>query len=913
VPGDGPVGRGPELARVDAFLAAARGDVRALAVCGPAGIGKTSVWQEGSRRAAAGGAVVLTARPTGGEVKLSFAALADLLAAVDEETLALLPDPQRRALDVALLRGDESGAPLDSRAVATGLLSLLRELALRTPVLLAVDDAQWLDLPSAASLEFAVRRLEGLPVGVLVSVRTDDDRPETFEQSLPREHRDDLEIAGLGVAALHGVLKQHLGRVFPRPVLVRIASASGGNPFYALEIGRELDRVGVPPAGAPLPVPKEVQSLARARLERLPEPTFEALLVAASVSRPHVSLLDVEALAPAEDAGLVTVAGDGAVRFSHPLVASAVYESAPSGLRQRTHRALAGEVTDPEESARHLALAATGPDEETAAALEHAADLVGGRGAVAVAAELEALALRLTPPGESEALARRQQTLAERLYFAGDATGARRQLQELVARLPDGERRAAVLLDLGSVVWSQGEGDAGLELLAQALTEAEEAPLLARIHSRISAMSEDCDVGLEHGEAALALLDERMDPLLYSFALHNVARWKLYAGRGADHEAIERGIRLQHAAASWEISAVPAYWARDFDQFDTARTRFEELLQAFADQGDEARRCAALAHLAVIEAMTGRLERAQALAADSRDLAEQTEQETWINIAAWAQSYVDAQAGDAEAARAGAEEVLTRLESSPDAIVERMARDALGITAFAAGDFEEADRQLSRADEIDTTLHVREPAAERFHGDHAEAVIALDDLDRAEALVARLEERARLIPRPWLCAVSARCRALLLAARGDLDGALRSARAALETHAGLDMPVERARTLLVLGQVLRRGKQRREARAAFQEAMAVFEEIGAALWVERARSELARVPVRRAPGDLTPTEERIAGLAAAGLTNRVIAEQIFVSPKTVESNLARVYRKLAIRSRAELGRAMAERERAAER
>jgi DNA-binding CsgD family transcriptional regulator len=229
------------------------------------------------------------------------------------------------------------------------------------------------------------------------------------------------------------------------------------------------------------------------------------------------------------------------------------------------------------------------------------------------------------------------------------------------------------------------------------------------------------------------------------------------------------------------------------------------------------------------------------------------------------------------------------------------------------GDFDEADRQLSRADEIDAAIHVREPATERFQGDHAEAVIALDDLDRAEVLVARLEERARLIPRPWICTVSARCRALLLAARGDLEGALRSVQEALAAQESLDMPVERARTTLVLGQMLRRSKQRREARAAFEEALEAFEAVGATLWAKRARAELARVPVRRAPGDLTPTEERIAGLAASGLTNRVIAEQIFVSPKTVESNLARVYRKLAIRSRAELGRAMAERERAAER
>ena len=276
------------------------------------------------------------------------------------------------------------------------------------------------------------------------------------------------------------------------------------------------------------------------------------------------------------------------------------------------------------------------------------------------------------------------------------------------------------------------------------------------------------------------LIDEQADPLLYSFALHNVARWKLYAGGGADHEAIERGIRLQREAAAWEMSAVPAYWARDFDDFETAKNRFEQLLLAFQEQGDEARRCVALAHLAVVEAMTGHLDRAGLLAAESRDLAEQTEQETWINIALWAQSYVAAQAGDVETARAGADAVLGRLEDNPDAIVERLARDVLGITAFAAGDYEEADRQLSRADDIDASLHVREPAAERFQADHAEAVIALGDLDRAERLVERLEARAERIPRPWICAVSARCRSLLLAARGDLDGALASIQDALD-------------------------------------------------------------------------------------------------------------------------------------
>ena len=906
------VGRNTELERVDAFLASARNDLEALSVTGPAGIGKTAVWQEGTRRAAENGFLVLSARPTGGEVKLAFATLADLLDRVGPGTLGALPPPQHRALESALLREDVGEASLDSRAVATGLLSLLRELASSAPLVVAVDDAQWVDPASASALAFAVRRLEGLPVGVLVSVRVEDERPESFEFAVPDGRRGELTIGGLGVAALHAVLKQQLGRVFPRPVLVRIAAASDGNPFYALEIARELERTGVPPAGAPLPVPKEVRSLARSRLQRLPAATLEALLAAASLSRPDTTVVDARALAAAEEVGLVTVSGDGRIRFSHPLLASAVYESSPAARRQRMHRELAAQVGDPEEHARHLALAATGPDEETAQALDRAAQIVGSRGAVAIAAELEGLAVRLTPSTDSDALTCRRQRLAERLYFAGDAAGARRELEPLVAALPEGERRAAVLLDLGSVVWSLGENDGGLELLDQALAEAESTALRARVHSRISLMAEDCDVGYSHGEAALELLDERSDPLLYSFALHNVARWKLYAGRGADHEAIERGIRLQREAAAWEVSAVPAYWARDFDQFETARNRFAELLRAFQEQGDEARQCAALAHLAVIEAMTGHLECARRLASESRQLAEQTEQEAWINIALWAQGYVAAQAGETDAARSAAGQVLSRLERYPDAIVERMARDLLGITAFAAADFEEADRQLSRADAIDASLHVREPAAERFQADHAEAVIALDDRERAEKLVATLEARQERIPRPWLGAVSARCRALLLGARGDLDGALESARQALDSHEGLEMPVERARTLLVLGQVLRRRKQRREARAAFEEALAVFEQVGASSWAARARGELARVPVRRAPAELTPTEERIAGLAATGLTNRLIAEQIFVSPKTVEANLARVYRKLAIRSRAELGRAMAERERAAE-
>jgi DNA-binding CsgD family transcriptional regulator len=912
VPAEGPVGRQAELRQLDAFLDAARSELRALAVVGAAGIGKTSVWAEGVRRAE-GAWTRLSARPAGAEARLSYAALADLLAPVDEAAFEALPVLQRRALDVALLREEAGEGGLDGHAVGAALLSLLAELAADAPLLLAVDDAQWLDAATSAALRFAVRRLESRPVAVLVSVRTtpERERPDTFEQSVPAAQRTEVELGGLGVAALHAILKAELGRSFPRPVLVRIAAAGAGNPFYALEIGRDLERTGVPRPGRPLPVPQEARALARARLGRLPAPTLEALLAAASLVRPTTALVDVDALAPAEEQGVVSVDGDGVVRFEHPLLASAVYDSAPVARRRRAHLRLAEQLSDAEERARHLALGADGPDEATAEALDRATELVAARGAAEAAAELKELAVRMTPRDEL-AVARRTHELAERLYFAGDPSGARRELEPLSRTLPAGEQRASVLLDLGSVIWAQGGVDEGLELLSRALEEAESQGLRARIHSRISLLADDCDVGLEHAAAALALIDEGEDPLLYSFALHNVARWKLYAGRGADHDAIEHGIRLQRDAAAWEVSAVPAYWARDFDDFETARSRFEELLRVFRERGDEARGCAALAHLAVIEALTGRMDRARGLAAEARELAEQTEQETWIGVALFARGQVCARAGELDEGRAAGEEMLRRLEASPDPTLERMARDVLGVVALASSDLEEADRQLSLADQLDDALHVREPAGERFQADHVEAVLSLGDLDRAERLVVRLEQRAEAIPRPWICAAAARSRALLLSARGDLDGALAALDRALAHHAALEMPLEHGRTLLVLGQLLRRRKERRKARAALQDALALFEQAGAVAWAERARAEIARVPVRRAAADLTPTEDTIAQLAAEGLTNRAIAERIFVSPKTVESNLSRVYRKLGIHSRAELGRAMAERERAVE-
>lgn len=913
-------GRDAELGRIEAWLHPGTENgpeppaVRvALAIEGEPGIGKTTLWAEAVRRAREQGWQVLTCRPVPSDTGLPYTGLADLLRPLPDEVFGNLPPPQRRPLGVALLREEAGTGGLDPRAVGTALTALLGAVADTGPLMLAVDDAQWLDPASARALAFAVRRLEERPVRLLAAVRIEAPQrnPGAFaalESSLGHQAIERLPAGPLSVAAIHQVLLQGLGASFPRPVLVRVHRAAGGNPFYALETAREIHRIGAPPPGRPLPIPGDHRDLALLRLHRLPRETRDALAVVAASPRPSARGLDLDALAPAELAGIVRVDPGGRVEFTHPLFGSALYSSLTEAARRRLHTELAGRATSPEERARHMALAADGPDEGTAAALDEAAASAGARGAADVAVELAELACRLTPAagGGQEALVRRELALAERRYFAGDPTGARRGLERSLRDLPEGEDRARVLLELGSVLWVQGESDQGMVLMSRALDEARTRSLRARIHSRISAQSDDADVAVEHGEAALALLDEHEDPDLYSFALHNLALFKLYSGRGADHAAIERGMALQRDRAAWEMSTVPAFWARNFDDFAAARQRFEQILRAFREQGDEATVSGVLTHLSVVEAMTGRMDRARALAEEALDLAEQTEQDTYLNMALWARAQVCVRAGELAAARAAATQILRRLDAQPDVVLEGMARAVLGLAALSEGDLAQADRELSRSGEIEELLHNREPATSRFHADHVEAVIGLGDLDRARRMVERLEARAAAVPRPWIRVVSARSRGLLNAAAGELDAAQSDYERALAAHSELDMPGELGRTLLCLGRLHRRRGERQRAQECLAEAAGAFEAGGAAGWAAVARDELGRARAARGShGQLTPTERTVCELAVAGLRNHEIAARLFLSGKTVEANLSRAYRKLGVRSRAQLAGAMA--------
>jgi hypothetical protein len=362
---------------------------------GEPGIGKTTLWRAGLEHARGHGFRVLEARPAAPEAELSYSALADLLSGTHDE-IGTLPSPQRRALRIALLLEEPTGIPPDQRAVAAALLGLTRALAEEQPVLVALDDLQWLDPPSASALQFAVRRLDDEEVRVLATERTGAHavRPENMER---------LAVGPLSLHELDRLIRERLGARFLRPTLRALEAASAGNPFFALEIAASLLRAGgkVEP-GEPLPIPASLRELVSERFATLSPGAHDAALATAALAQPTVSTVQQASrggragVAEAVAAGVLEQT-DGSLRLAHPILASTLYEDTPAAVRRELHRRLAELVVEPQERARHLAETADGPDEELAAALEAAAVSSASRGSPESGAKLAKRAFDLTP------------------------------------------------------------------------------------------------------------------------------------------------------------------------------------------------------------------------------------------------------------------------------------------------------------------------------------------------------------------------------------------------------------------------------------------------------------------------------------------------------------------------------------
>lgn len=918
------LGREHELDVLQRFVETVSGGPAAALLEGSAGIGKTTLWLEALAMAEGAGWRTLSTRASEAETGWAYAGLGDLLAGPVDEAIPDLPEPQSRALQTALLRAGSTGVPPDQRAVSLATLAVVRAIAERRPVLVAIDDVQWLDPSTARVVSFVLRRLTAESVSVLATQRIGSgapDEPVGLDSAVPSLLR--IPVGPMPEDPIAQLLRERTRAELSHPLMAKVHAASNGNPLFALEIARAVARTGPRADRAdPLPVPEDLQQLLSARLAKLPHAANRVLLIVAASSQPKIDFVVGASPSPAEaETGLATaeVAGvieraDGRIRFSHPLFASTVYLNASERDRREVHRRLAALVDDPEERARHLALAADQPDAEVARALDEAALFARGRGAPDAAADLAELARRATPANDRADARRRSLELAEYHFDAGDAARALEVLKEAIAVEAPGRARAEMLFRLSAMSW--------MNLIDGVRTPAERA---------LAEVGEDHDVrsGIEvslawvafylgdlatataHAQRAINEAERSRDAGVRADALATFGFVEFLSGvRTTDRmaEAIALQNRLM-AQGSWtetsvyttprSILGLELMWS---GRLDEARRLFEEELAEYERHAMYTVRQEVLCYLAELECRAGRWPLAAELAAEAMDtVIESGQTATQSHVALFNRAMPAAYLGHIEEARTWASEGERLAVANDDAFNASWNRAVLGFLELSLGDAERAIPHLEPVVAYLEQMGSVEPAIIPCAPDAIEAFVALGRHEEAERLVEGLEQRGRARDRPWALAAALRGQALIDAARGHLEEGARVAGLALGEHARVTMPFETARTEFVLGQIERRRKQKRAARSALERARETFVQLGAPLWVDRAEAELNRIGGRPpAPLDLTPTERSVAGLVSEGRTNQEVADALFMSPSTVQAHLKHIYRKLGLRSRTEL-------------
>jgi DNA-binding CsgD family transcriptional regulator len=912
------IGREQELEELGRFLGAVDGLPAALVLEGSPGIGKTVLWRAGLDLARARGFRVIAAIPAPAETRLSLSGMVDLLAPVLADVLPALPAPQRRALEIALLLAEPEGSLPDARALDAALLSALRVLA-GDRLLVAVDDVQWLDGASAAALSFAVRRLHDEPIALLLTRRLEEGRSPgalDLDRAFSPVRIERVSVGPLSVGALHKVIQSGLEVSLPRPLMRRVHETSGGNPFFALELGRAVMRRGgeIDP-GAALPLPEELLSLVSERLAALPDETGSALTAVAAVSQPTTRLINavvdegMAALEAAVDANVIVVVGDR-VAFTHPLFATAAYLMAPPSRRRELHQRLASFVGEPEERARHLALVAEAPDEDVAQALERGARQAFERGAPSAAADLSALARRLTPADAAGGARRRSLAEAEYALQAGDPERVREVLEDVLAVSPPGSARAEALSYLGRYYMSGIDWRKSAEVLWDALGEAGADPLV-RAHCELELavtlllIRADMHDVASHARAAAVLAEQVGELEVLGEALAIQAESEFLLGRPPAPAVRDRALELEQSMDDIFPVVRPSSFFAYVDALSDHRVRalaaYDQLCARANEHGDESSLAWLLLRAALVEVSTGAWQQAEQRIAEAEEIVVQTGQSANHALALATRALLEAHLGNVLAARKAGGAALELADRTGAAIPRWIAVTALGFLELSLDRWAEAETTLTPLVAQTRAASIGEPGELRFLPDLIETLIALGRTEDGARHLEFLEERAGATRRLSALAAAARCRALIALSRGDVAGSLADAERALDLQDRLEMKFERARTRLVLGVARRRALQMRDARTALSEALAAFDELDARLWSEKARRELARIGGRTAAGSrLTATEERVAALVAEGLTNKQVAGRLFVTDRTVEGHLSRIYAKLGLRSRAEL-------------
>ncbi len=913
------VGREHEQAELVDFLRRIPDAPFAVSLVGEPGIGKTKLWSKLLDEAHSLSLRTLTCRPIESDTPLSFAALGDLLAGVEEEAVSSLPAPQRRSMEIALLLEETTGPPIDRRAVALATLGSFRVLARSEPLLVAVDDLQWMDQESARVLEFVARRLTTEPIGFLCSRRAGGRTAIDLAAAFPEGRHEEMRLGPLSVGAFMRLIRMRVDPSLTRSILVRLHESSGGNPMFGLEMARALEGRVIDP-GQPFPVPANLQTLVRGRLSKLSGTTRDALtMLAASIQRDLPMLEKIvsqetvaeEVLREGLDGGVLEL-NDDWIRFSHPLFASTLLADVGGSRRRKLHRRLADIVDEPESRVRHLALVTESPDEQVAKELFDAAERARGKGAVDAAAELAELSARMTPAQRIMEQSERLINAGDYAFEAGSIAEARTNLDEAVTIVPPGAVRARALQHMGWVVARGESWSKALGYYHSALAESHDDLAL---HSQIAVDSafahmnaSDIPGGAADARMGLDLAERHGDPEAIAEALAMLAWFGFLMGQGIDRNAFERAVALERweqAARYFEkrASAVYAFTLSFAGELDEARDRFHEIQEKIRWQGDEGGMHVVLFQLAMLETSAGNLRLADEFTREAVLAAEELEEQSITAFVLLARARVDTYLGRVESARAAAQEGL-RLSAATDSLPGTIQHlHNLGVLELSLGNHLGAHENLANVADMLLAMGMAEPMVVPWVPDEVEALIGLGELDKAERLIEMLEERGRELQRPWALTMGARCRGHLCAARKDKDGALEAFEQAVRLHEDLQLPVERARTWLLKGQAERRFKQWGAARTSLEEGLAIFDRVGTPLWAERARSELKRVGGRGpASPQLTPSEQRIASLVAEGQTNKQVADALFLSVNTVESNLKRIFHKMGVSSRTELAR-----------
>ena len=912
-------GRETETALLRRAFEATDAGSRGILLRGAPGIGKTALWRQALDAATEAGCRVLLARCAEVEMPLALSVLADLLEAPFSEVAGDLQESQRQALLVALGLEDPPEQPSDPLSLARGTLEVFRALSVRAPLVVAIDDVQWLDAASQRVVAFAARRLADAPVALLATLRTESGNadPLALAGAFEPDAYTEIELRGLTPDAIQQLVRGRLGLRLPRRLLAQIQRASGGNPMFALELARALHEPAAS-AGAPLPVPDSLRELVRARVAALPEDLIPLVRLVAVLERPTLAQLG-RAFGSEEHAvrlidlgfahAVLDIATDDVVRFAHPLLASAVYAEIAPVERRIIQRRAAEIADDDEERGRHLALAASEPDPAVAEVLDAAASRAAGRGAPEAAAELALHALRLTP---RDGDGRLQRGLAYATYLiAANRPGPRgaavpreaaRELDDLLTQDLRSDDRARILmlrslLDLENAVC--------VERLRDACAHAESTTIRARAQTMLAwtlgVWGWVLEAGAQEAERAVELAESTKETRPLVFALTARGAIDDHRGKPDARAQLERALELQADAGSAESDAALALgkaWL-SHGVYDRARALFEASRERAHHAGEDAFLMWMHRFFAELELRCGRWDAA------ARELDAGLSEATghWRANLVCLRALLAARRGEVDRVDSDAVEAHRYGTEYGDPWLVVGAAWARGSLALLLDASDAAFEHLSRGQAILDAAGIGEPGVLQVSFELAESAAAVGDLDEVGRLADRLDERAAALDHPWARAAAARCRGIAALGCGEPERAIRHLERAVAGFAEIGAPYELAHTHRTLGAAHARSGQRRLAAEALREAHRIFGELGTPAWQERAEDELRRAyPRPRRDRELTPAEKHVAELVATGRTNREVATQLFTTVKTVETHLTRIYRKLGVRSRTELAR-----------